>query len=96
MGCNDCSIAKSAIDTISVAAHETEMRRGEKRNTRLCVIIVILIIALVLSNVLWLRFLSQYDFETETYDYTQDGKGVNIIGDDNEVDQHGTETDNTP
>lgn len=41
----------------------------------------------------WLDFLSQYDFED--YDYTQDGQGVNIIGDSNGVDYYGTEAEDT-
>jgi hypothetical protein len=39
----------------------------------------------------WLEFLNQYDFET--YDYEQDGRGVNIIGDSNGVDYYGAETE---
>ena len=34
----------------------------------------------------WLGFISQYDFESYSYDYSQDGKGLNIIGDNNGVD----------
>ena len=41
----------------------------------------------------WLNFLEQYDFET--YDYQQDGGGVNIIGDSNGVDYNGAETSST-
>ena len=39
----------------------------------------------------WLDFLNQYDFES--YDYQQDGHGVNIIGDSNGVDYYGAETE---
>lgn len=39
----------------------------------------------------WLAFLEQYDIES--YDYQQDGRGVNIIGDGNGVDYNGTETE---
>ena len=35
----------------------------------------------------WLDFMSGYDFET--YDYAQDGQGVNIIGDGNEAINYG-------
>ena len=41
----------------------------------------------------WLDFLSEYD--VENYDYTQDGKGVNIIGDSNGVDYYGAEASGT-
>jgi flagellar basal body-associated protein FliL len=39
----------------------------------------------------WLDFLNQYDIES--YDYQQDGAGVNIIGDSNGVDYYGTEVE---
>jgi hypothetical protein len=35
-------------------------------------------------NAYWLSYLGEYD--TVSYDYQQDGSGVNIIGDQNEVD----------
>jgi len=43
----------------------------------------------------WLDYIAQYDFEdyTETYQYSQNGKGVNIIGDNNGVDYNGTKTE---
>lgn len=34
-------------------------------------------------------YLYQYDFET--YTYTQDGEGMNVIGDANEVTDYGTD-----
>lgn len=34
-------------------------------------------------NQYWLEFISQYDFTGDYTDYTQDGRGINIIGDGN-------------
>lgn len=42
-------------------------------------------------NAYWLDFISQYDFEYDTY--TQDGRGINIIGDGNGVTDYGTADD---
>ena len=42
-------------------------------------------------NVSWLIYINQYDFED--YEYTQDGTGVNIIGDSNGVGYYGAEVD---
>lgn len=42
-------------------------------------------------NKYWIDFLSQYDIENYSYDYTQDGKGINIIGDNNGVTNNGPE-----
>lgn len=96
MTCNDCKLAQTTLDSISVAAHETAMAREERRNKRQIIVTIVLIVALVITNLAWLITFNQYDFSTELYDYTQDGRGINIIGDDNEVDQNGTETDYLP
>lgn len=37
----------------------------------------------------WLDYLSKYDFIGESYEYSQDGRGLNIIGDNNGVDYSG-------
>lgn len=39
------------------------------------------------NNEKWLELWSEYDFES--YEYQQDGEGVNIIGDGNGVDYNG-------
>lgn len=33
----------------------------------------------------WIAFIQQYDIESYTETYTQDGRGLNLIGDGNEV-----------
>lgn len=42
-------------------------------------------------NAYWLDFISQHDFECDSY--TQDGRGINIIGDGNGVTDYGTKAD---
>jgi hypothetical protein len=44
------------------------------------------------NNRAWIAYMEQYDFAD--YDYTQDGQGVNIIGDRNGVDFYEPETTN--
>lgn len=44
-------------------------------------------------NRYWIDFLGQCDFENYSYEYSQDGKGLNIIGDGNEVKNDGTTAD---
>lgn len=92
MNCNDCN----RVDTISMAAHETIMSREDKKNRRLIWVVVLLIVALVATNIAWLVTWNSYEFVTEDYDYSQDGAGINIIGDENEAQQHGTEITHTP
>lgn len=43
-------------------------------------------------NRYWIDFLREYDFEEYSYEYSQDGKGVNIIGDRNGVEFNEPET----
>lgn len=62
--------------------------RTERHIKRLWIALIIAIIAVFASNIAWLLYINQYDFAE--YDYTQDGRGVNIIGDFNGVDYDGT------
>lgn len=63
--------------------HEGVMARMERTIKRLIVTLVISLVLLFASNAIWLLYMSGYDIET--YDYTQDGLGVNIIGSRNGV-----------
>ena len=68
--------------------HESDMTRLERTNKRLFISLLISIIFLFLSNVAWLYVWNQYDYVSETTTYSQDGEGINVIGD-----QNVTETD---
>lgn len=78
---------------------------GERNITRLIIVLVVALLLLtgwaVTETVLrhvehqeWLDFMSGYDFET--YDYTQDGQGVNIMGSGNEAIYYGPEVARAP
>ena len=58
-------------------AYESEMARAERRDKRQWIVIIALIVALLASNIGWLAYESQ--FETYTYEYSQDGEGLNNI-----------------
>lgn len=62
-------------------AHEAEVMRQEKHMKRLWIALVISILCILISNLVWILYINQYDFVS----YDQDGEGVNIIGDSNEV-----------
>ena len=72
--------------------YETSMSRMERQLKRLWIALIIAIIAIAATNIGWLIYISQYDFES--CDYAQDGEGVNIIGDSNGVSYNGAETKN--
>lgn len=46
-------------------------------------------------NAYWLDFMSQYDFSGDYTDYTQDGRGINIIDDGNGVTGYEPEVSDT-
>lgn len=83
---------KSGV-SVPFIVHEAAMARAERHNKRMCVALIIAIIIIFITNGCWLLFISQYDFES--YDYAQDGLGVNIIGNENGVDYNGATVENS-
>lgn len=76
---------------IAYLVYESNMARMERTQKRLIFALVISIAVIFLSNLVWLFVWNQYDYigesaeTTTTTTYQQDGNGVNIIGDENEV-----------
>ena len=81
--CNNCGTEKTPA-TVPYVVHESAMARAERVIKRQWIAIVLLICMLFSAFGLFVWYESQ--FETISYDYTQDGQGTNIIGDSNEVD----------
>lgn len=72
---------------------EGEMARAERRDKRQWIVIIVLIFALLASNIGWIWYESQFD--TYTYEYTQDGQGLNNINTGEQGDVlYGPETEN--
>lgn len=65
--------------TIPYIAHEGALARMERTTSRLFKVIVVLIIALFLSNALWMYAWMQYDYTSNDVTYAQDGEGYNNI-----------------
>ena len=70
------------VMTIPYFCHEGDMNRLERVNKRQFVVILILIIALVGSNLAWIVYENQFEdvVTTTEIDAQQDGGGVNIVG----------------
>ena len=79
-------------DNVPYIVFESEQARHERNIKRLVIALVISIALIFISNMFWLYEWTQYDYESETTTYTQDGQGVNLIGSSNEV-YHGTDPD---
>lgn len=71
-------------ETIPYFAHEGILTRMERTVRRLWIALIVVTCLMFATNVLWLYVFMQYDFET--YEYSQDGRGINIIGNENGVD----------
>ena len=68
---------------IPYIAFESEMARHERTIKRLLVALIAVIIMLFASNVAWLWFFNQFDFQTETVMFdTEDGGDNSYIGND--------------
>ena len=81
------------MTNIPYIAFEAAQARSERYIKRLIIALIISIIVSFATNLAWLYAWNQYDYESETVTrtYVQDGEGLNIIGDSNEVSEYGTE-----
>lgn len=72
---------------IPYIAYESALARNERTAKRLIVSLIICILLLVISNLAWLYALSNFEYvdEATTTTVTQDGKGQNVYGDNNRV-----------
>lgn len=74
--------------SVPYVVHEGDMSRMERTIKRLTIIIYIALALLFASNGIWLYEWCQYDYvdtqKMTTTTMTQDGDGINVMGDDNE------------
>ena len=92
--CNNCTPTDINV-SVPYVVHEAEVSRQERQIKRMWVALIVLIVALFLTNMAWVGVFSSYDYSSEETIYQQDGEGTNIIGDSNEVDNYGAESDNS-
>ena len=84
--CETCKGKEAhAPESVPYIVHESSMARMERQIKRLWIALIVAIIVAVIAPLTvhfgWLHYESQF----ETYEYTQDGEGTNIIGDGNDV-----------
>ena len=80
--CNGCGTENQNVN-VPYVAHEAAVARQERQIKRLWIALIVAISMLFASFALFVWY--EIQFETISYDYTQDGQGTNIIGDSNEV-----------
>lgn len=85
MGCDDCKQNKNVSWTYVELLND-----GYKSSLRkLWVLVLVLIVCLGVTNLLWLKAWNEYDYVTS--EFSQDGRGINVIGDNNETEQYNDE-----
>lgn len=89
MDCKTCKDHKRDVQPVPYIVHEAAMARQERHAKRLVIALVLAVVLIFASNMAWLWLFNQYEYvdetSTTTTTYTQDGKGLNIIGSNNEV-----------
>lgn len=96
MACEGCNNRTESPREVPYIVYESSMGRAERIIKKLIIALIVAVVLIFASNGIWLWYISQYDFETYTYDYEQDGQGVNVIGENNEVTQYEPATESNP
>ena len=68
---------------VSQAAFEFTIEKMSQAMKRMLIIIILLIVALIGTNIAWILYESQY--ETETYQVVADDGNANYIGNDGDI-----------
>ena len=94
--CETCKGKEAhAPESVPYIVHESSMARMERQVKRGWIALIVSVCLLFASNAAWLYAWCQYDYSSRETIYQQDGEGTNIIGDSNEVDNYGAESDNS-
>lgn len=90
MSCENCEIKEEKMpESVPYMVYDMDMARAERHSKRWMTIALVELAMIFAMVVGFLIYESQWD----TYSYEQDGEGVNIIGDSNEVNDNESETE---
>jgi hypothetical protein len=78
------------IADVPYIVFEGELARAERHVKRLWIALIVVVSALLISNLAWLYYESQF----ETISYAQDGAGLNNINTGSQGDVYGSESEN--
>ena len=75
---------ENKIKDVPYIVFEGELARAERHIKRLWVALIIAIVAVLISNLVWIWYINQYDFES--YEVSAQGSGIaNYIGQDGDI-----------
>ena len=93
--CESCKKVQNAPESVPYIVHEASMARMERQIKRLWITVIVAVALLFASGAIFAYAWLQYDYSSEETINQQDGEGTNIIGDSNEIDNYGAESDNS-
>lgn len=80
--------------SVDYLVFEGEMARSERHIKRLWIALIIAVLAVIITNLAWLHYIAQYDFEE--YDYTLETRGggnASFIGGNGDIINGESESD---
>ena len=82
--CNNCNTTENPNVVVPYVAHESAMARSERHNKRLWIVILVLIVALLGTNIAWIIYEAQFETVEESTVVEQENSNGdnNYIGND--------------
>lgn len=90
MSCESCK--KDSPGSVPYVVHEAAQARGERANKRLVIALIVVVLLWFATVALGVWAWTRYDYCSEVETYTQDGEGLNIIGDRNTASLYGADS----
>ena len=82
--------------TVPYIVYESAMARSERHIKRLVIALIVSVVMIVASNLAWLYVWNSYEYVGDSTTYSQDGEGVNIIGDENKYESDDNKEEQIP
>lgn len=82
--------------TVPYIVYESSMARAERQHKRLWIALIVAVVMIVFTNIAWLYVWNSYEYVGDETTYTQEGEGVNIIGDRNRYESDDNTQDEIP
>lgn len=82
--------------TVPYIVHESAMARSERHIRRLVIALIVAVVMIAVTNIAWLYVWNSYEYVGDSTTYSQDGEGVNIIGDENKYESDDNKEDQIP
>ena len=95
--CNNCTPTDINV-SVPYVVHEAEVSRQERQIKRMWVALIVLAVALFLTNMAWIGVFNSYEYSTEEIvveQDAQDGGNNNYIGNNGDVNNGLSENNNT-